>query len=139
MGSEMCIRDSLLSLKHNMKYVYDISKNVHLENKSHTPRLDRIEAKQDTLSNKVDRLLVFHIGVTKHHNSNIFPLQSREAVLDFLDPDHPDYEERLKEFKNLMLLTVTDDMSKFVAALLEKKISRDFAAKFKWPPPGYII
>ena len=126
----------MMGLKQNMKNTYSIAKNLHYENRSHTPRLDRIENKVDLLTTKVDQLLMFHIGVTKHGNCQTFPLRDKEGLEDFMDRSHPDFDKRMNDFNNLMLLTVTNDLQKFIAALMENFFSREFASTYKWPPPG---
>ena len=126
----------LMGLKNNMKHTYDITKNIHYENQSHSPRLDRIENKLDLLGNKVDRLLMFHIGETKSKTSHLFPLQNQATILDFLNTHHPDFEKRRKEFSDLMLLTITDDLTEFTGALFDNFFTREFASAYKWPPPG---
>ena len=65
-----------------------------------------------------------------------FPLRSLENLREFMDRDHPDFEIRMEEFQNLMLLAISDSIQKFADALMDIFFTREFAAEIKWPSLG---
>ena len=126
----------MISLKHNTKNGNEILRHVHYDQKTVMRRLDYLEDNVDMIANNVNKLLMYHEGFAKKHIHLFFPLTSRESLKDFMNQQHPDYEYRMKEFQNLMLLTISDSLQKFTDALMDNFFSREFAAEIKWPSPG---
>ena len=126
----------MITLKHNAKNGNEILKHVHHDQRTVIRRLDNLEDTVDTIANNVHKLLMYHKGFSKRHIYMIFPLSSRESLRDFMDKQHPDYQNRMEEFQNLMLLTISDSVQKFADALMDNFFTKEFAADVKWPSPG---
>ena len=123
-------------MKNNGKNGNEILRHVHYDQKTVLRRLEALEDNVDSIASNVEKLLMYHKGFSKKHICRIFPLTSRADLRDFMDKHHPDYQIRMEEFQNLMLLTISDSVQKFADALMDNFFSREFAAEVKWPNPG---
>ena len=126
----------MIALKHNTKNGNEILRHVHFDQRHVMRRLDTLDDNVDIIANNVYKLLMYHKGFSKKHIFMFFPLTSRENLKEFMNKQHPDFEIRMQEFQNLMLLTISDSVQKFSDALMDNFFSREFAADIKWPSPG---
>lgn len=68
--------------------------------------------------------------------SEFFPVQKAQQLEDFMDRNHPQWEERKKEFHHFLFNCVTDNKKHFSKGLLKTLFSRQYMMTVKWPSFG---
>ena len=127
---------TLINMKYNGKNIYELEKSNHFSMKEMHAMLVALTLKVDTTANNVNKLMYLLITQDSLDISEFFPIKCLKTLNKFMDRTHPQWPLRLKEFKNLLLLCVDDNVKRFQDALLAALFDRDYLSVIKWPSPG---
>ena len=72
-------------------------------------------------------------------SSGIFPIETEGQMNWFVDKNDPDYLLKKREFYNIILTAVSQDIKKFADHVMHSLLHRAYIASHRWPSPGSVI
>ena len=123
-------------MKHNAKNNNDLGRSNHFSLKEVVAMITALTLKVDSVSSNVSKMMFLLLTENTMDISDFFPIKSMAKMNEFMDRTHPEFNIRLREFNNLLLLCADDNIKKFADALLAALFDRKFLSFIIWPTPG---
>lgn len=122
-------------LRKNLENTNAFGQATHREVLEIKATLSKIESNLESLAIQVQRA-TFQKAMSGCDISEFFPVEKQEQLEDFMDREHPQWEERKAEFYNFLLSIASDNKKAFATGMIKAIFSRQYMVKAKWPSFG---
>ena len=80
--------------------------------------------------------VLFHVNIDIMDLSVMFPADNDNAIYNFLDDTHPDFDRRRRVFLDLLRNCISSDQKKLAKAFIDTVFTRRYIEGHKWPSSG---
>lgn len=122
-------------MRKNHENTNGIVTSNHYQLKASNEKADKRDSKIDKIYELVKKQS-FQADMDAPDIGKFFPVRNQNQLEQFMDRSHPEWDERRKEFYNLLFTCLTDQKNTFSKGLINTIFTREYISLVKWPAAG---
>lgn len=122
-------------LRRNLENTHGFAQASHHEILLIKASISRIESQLQAVCTQVHKA-TFKTVMTDCDLSEFFPVERKEQLEQFMDRNHPEWNNRKTEFYHFLYTIASNNKGGFARGMIKAIFTREYISSVKWPSSG---